>query len=93
MGGGQRHSLVDPSEVPQVPIHQTSTGLRLANVDKIFLERVVEVIGVNRLTLQQAALDPANLATALLVDEQPRAELVGLDFEEPGELLEVHGGV
>lgn len=62
-------------------------------MDEIVFERIIEVIGVDRLALQQAAFDPPHLTTALLVNEQPRAEPVGLDLEEAGQLLEVHGGV
>lgn len=62
-------------------------------MNEVILQCVVEVIGADDFALEQTALDPADLATALLVDQQPRAELLGLDLEETGELLEVHGGV
>lgn len=85
--------LIHSGKVPQVPIHQSSSRLGLADVDQVVLERIVQIIGDNRLALQQAALDPAHLAAALFVDQEPRAELLRLDLEEPGQLLEVHGGV
>lgn len=62
-------------------------------MDEVVIQSVVEVVGADDFALEQTPLDPADLAAALLVDQQPRAELLGLDFEETGELLEVHGGV
>lgn len=57
------------------------------------LQSIVEVAGVDPLALQKAALGPANLLGPLLINEEHSAELIGLDIEEAGELLEVHGGV
>lgn len=85
--------LVDTSKVPEVPVHQTTSGLGLANVDKVVLQSVVEVVGVDRLALQKTTLNPAHLTAALLVDEEPRAELLRLDLQEASQLLQVHGGV
>ena len=85
--------LVDTGKVAQVPVHQATAGLGLADVDQVILQSVVEVVGNRRLTLKQATLNPADLTAALLVNEQPRAELLGLDLEEASELFEVHGGV
>ena len=56
-------------------------------MNEIVLQSVVEVVGADDFTLEQTALDPADLAAALLVDQQPRAELLGLDLEEAGEFL------
>lgn len=50
-------------------------------------------MGADELALQQTAFNPTHLATALLVHQEPRAELLGLNLQEAGELLEVHGGV
>ena len=85
--------LVDTGKVAQVPVYQTAAGLGLADVDQVILKSVVKVVGDDGVTLQQTTLDPADLAAALLVDEQPGAELVRLDLEETGQLLQVHGGV
>lgn len=90
---GRRTALVDAGKVAQVPVHQAASGLGLADVDEVILEGVVEVVGDNGLTIEQTTLNPADLATALLVDQQPRAELLGLDLEEASQLLQVHGGV
>lgn len=85
--------LVNSGQVSQVPVHQTAAGLGFADVDQVILQRIVEVIRADDLTLQQATLNPAHLTAALLVHQQPRAENLGLDFEETGELLQVHGRV
>ena len=88
-----RLHLVDSSKVAEVPVHQTAAGLGLADVDQVVLQSVVEIVGNSRFALEQSTLDPTNLAATLLVDEQPAAELLGLNLEEAGKLLEVHGGV
>lgn len=62
-------------------------------MDQVLLQSVVKVIGIDRLALQEATLDPAHLTAALLVDQQPRAELLRLDLKEASQLLQVHGGV
>jgi len=62
-------------------------------VDQVVLQSVVEIVGNGGLALEQTTLDPADLAATLLVDEQPAAKLLGLNLEEAGELLQVHGGV
>lgn len=85
--------LVGPCKVSQVPVDKSSSGLSLADVDEVTLNGVVEIAGGGGLTLKQATLDPAHLSAALLVHEQPRTELVGLDLEESSQLLQVHGGV
>ena len=74
--------LVNASKVAQVPVHQTATGLGLAYVDQIILESVVEVVGNDCIALKQASFDPADLAAALLVHQQPRAELLGFNLKE-----------
>ena len=55
--------------------------------------RIVQLVGIDHLALQQAALGPAHLPTALLVDEEPLAQAVRVDLEEAGQLPQVHGGV
>jgi hypothetical protein len=84
---------VNSGKVAQVPVHQTAAGLGLADVDQVVLQSVVEIVGNSRLTLKQSTFNPADLTASLLVDEQPAAELLGLNLEETGELLKVHGGV
>lgn len=85
--------LVDAGEVPKVPVHQATAGLGLADVDQIVLQSVVQVVSGDGLTLQQTALNPADLTAALLVHQQPGAELLGLDFQEAGQLLQIHRSV
>ena len=62
-------------------------------MDQVILKSVVKIVGDGRLAIQQATLDPADLAAALLVNKQPRAELLGGHLQETSKLLEVHGGV
>lgn len=62
-------------------------------MNQVLLKYVVQFVRDNGLTLKQAALDPADLATALLVNQQPGAEFLGLDLEEAGELLQIHRSV
>ena len=88
-----RPRLVDASEVTQVPVDQTAAGLGLTDVDQVVLKSVVEIVGDSRLAIQETTVDPADLAAALLVNEQPRAELLGGHLEETCKFLEVHGGV
>lgn len=85
--------LVDTGQVSQVPIHESSSSLGLADVDEVTLNGIVEIAGGGGLALEQTTLDPAHLTAALLVHEQPRTELVGLNLEETSQLLQVHGGV
>ena len=84
---------IRPRHIPQIPIHQPAADLSLAHVDQIPLHGVVQVIRVDDVTIQQAALAPTDLAAALLVDKEPAAQLVGLDLEEARKLFQVHGGV
>lgn len=88
-----RPRLVDASEVTQVPVDQTAAGLGLTDVDQVVLKSVVEIVGDSRLAIQETTVDPADLAAALLVNEQPRAELLGGHLEETCKFLEVHGSV
>lgn len=85
--------LIGTSQIPQVPIHKSSSGLSLTDVDEVTLNSVVKVAGVDRLTLKQATLNPTHLTAALLVHKQPGTELLGLNLEETSQLLQVHGGV
>lgn len=85
--------LVDTSKVTQVPVHKTAASLSLADMDQVILKGVVEVVGDGGVTLKQATFDPADLAAALLVDKQPGAELLRLDLEETGQLLEIHSSI
>ena len=62
-------------------------------MDQIPLHGVVQIVAVHHLAIQQAALTPPHLSAPLLVDEQPAAQLLGLDFQEPSEFLQVHGRV
>lgn len=57
------------------------------------LHGIVKVAHVDQLAIEKAVVGPAQLLGALLVDKQPRAELLGLDRQETSELLEVHGCV
>ena len=72
-----------------------SIGQRRDGVDEETypLQSVVEVADVDEVAVQQALVLVPQLLGALLGDEQPGAQLVGLDLEEAGELVEVHGGV
>lgn len=85
--------LVDAGKVTKVPVNEATTSLGLADVDQVILKSVVKVIGDDRVTLQQAALDPADLAAALLVNKQPGAQLLRLNLKEASQLLKVHGSV
>ena len=69
-----------------------TSSLRLC-VSTHTLHGVVEIASLDDISIQQTALGPPYLPTPLLVDEQPAPQLLGLDFEETSELLEVHGGV
>ena len=54
---------------------------------------VIQIGAVDDVTVEQTTLAPSDLTRALLVDEQPGSERLGLDVEEAGELLKVHGSV
>lgn len=54
---------------------------------------IVEIVGADDLTVQEAVLGPSDLSASLLVDQQPCAQLLRLDVEEAGQLGQVHGGV
>lgn len=86
-------NLVSAGQVAQVPVDKLATDLSLRDVDKITLHGVVQVVGIDNLTIQKTVLRPADLAGALLVDQEEAAELLRLNLEETGKLLEVHGGV
>ena len=62
-------------------------------MDKITLHGVVQIVGIDNLTVQKTVLGPADLAGALLVDQEKAAELLRLNLKETGELLEIHGSV
>ena len=86
-------NLVSAGQVAQVPVDKLATDLGLRDVDKITLHGVVQVVGINNFTVQKTVLGPADLAGALLVDQEEAAELLRLNLEETGELFEIHGGV
>lgn len=54
---------------------------------------VVEIAAVDNLAIEQTALAPPQLPVPLLVDEQPAPELLRVDFQKAGKLLQVHGRV
>ena len=62
-------------------------------MDQVVFKGIVEIVGIDGLSLQEAALNPADLTATLLVDQQPRAELLRLDLEEASQFLQIHGGV
>lgn len=62
-------------------------------MDEIAFNGVVQVTSSDGLALQQTTLNPADLTAALLVHEEPRAQLLGLDVQEAGEFAQVHGCV
>ena len=57
------------------------------------LHSVVEVAGLNDITIQQTTLGPPYLPAPLLVDEQPAPQLLWLNLQKSSELLQVHGSV
>ena len=86
------HSI-RPRQIPQIPINQPPADLGLGDMNEIALHRIIEIVRIDDITIEQGALGPADLSAALLVDEQPGAQFLGLEFEEAGQLLQVHGGV
>lgn len=57
------------------------------------LHSVVNVTNVDQVALQETGVVPSELLRPLLVDQEPRPQLLGLDIQEAGQLGEVHGGV
>lgn len=57
------------------------------------LESVVKVADVDQLAIQETLVSPSQLLGALLGDQEPGSQLIGLHLEEASELAEVHGGV
>ena len=84
---------IRPHQIPQVPIHQLPPHLSLTRVYEITLQRIIQIAHIHRLPLQQSPLAPPRLPAPLLVDEQPTPQLLGLDLQEAGQLLQIHGGV
>lgn len=62
-------------------------------MDQIADHGIIQLIPIHDVPVQESALAPADLTTALLVDHQPAAQLIRLDLQEAGQLLQVHGGV
>ena len=62
-------------------------------MDEVSLNRIVEISSIDNISFKETALNPPQLTVTLLVDQQPRAELVRLNLEEASKLLEVHGRV
>lgn len=62
-------------------------------MNQITFNSVVKVICVNNLAVQERTLGPPNLSAALLVNEQPGAQLLWLDLKESSELLKIHCSV
>ena len=60
---------------------------------QIPLHRVVQLVAIHNLPIQQAPFAPPHLPTPLLVHEQPASQLLRLDVQEPGEFLQIHGRV
>ena len=89
----KRNRSVSPGQIPQIPIHQPSPDLCLGNMDQVPDHRIVQLVAIDHIPLQQRALGPAHLPAALLVDQQPLAELLGLDLQESSQLPQIHGGV
>lgn len=86
-------NLIRPRQIPQIPFHQPPPDLGLTDMDQIAHDGVIELPAHDDLAVEQAALAPAHLPAALLVDEQPAAEFLLADVEEGRQLVEVHGRV
>ena len=59
--------LIRPSQVPQIPIRQPSPHLRLTNMDQVPLERIIKLIRIHHLAIQQSPFTPPHLPTPLFV--------------------------
>lgn len=57
------------------------------------LHSIIQIIGVDHVSIQQAALSPPRLPAPLLVDHQPRPQLLSINVQESPKLLDIHGGV
>lgn len=57
------------------------------------LESIVKVANVDKLTIEQTLILPAQLLSSLLGNQEPRSELLGLHLKETSELVKVHGSV
>jgi hypothetical protein len=88
-----RQNLVHAGAVPEEVLGELPADLLLGDVDQVALHGVVEVVCADDLAVEQRALGVAHLPRALLVDQQPAAQGLGVDLEEAGELGDVHGGV
>jgi len=54
--------LVRPRQIPQIPVHQLSSDLRLGDLDHVPLHGVIEIARVDHIALQQTSLAVSHLA-------------------------------
>lgn len=57
------------------------------------LQGIVKIADVDQITLEQALVLPSQLLGALLGDQEPRSEHLGLDLKEASQLGKIHSSV
>lgn len=59
--------LIRPGQISQIPIRQPSPHLRLTDMDQIPLKRIIKLIRIHHLPVQQSPLTPPHLPTPLFI--------------------------
>ena len=74
--------LVRPRQIPQIPIYQPPSHLRLTDMDQVTLHRVIQIATIHHLSVQQCPFTPSHLPAPLLIHKQPTPQSLRLDIQE-----------
>lgn len=66
---------------------------RVSKINTYTLHRIIQIVRIDDITIQQTTLRPPNLSTPLFIDQQPPPQSLRVDLQKPRQLLQIHGGV
>jgi hypothetical protein len=73
--------------------YKSQRGTGQSRWETYTLHSVIQIVGVDNLTVEETVVGPSDLSASLLVHQQPSSKLLWLNVQESSELLHVHGGV